>query len=79
MKKIIPIILIVLLCCVGFAIFAGANGFWKTPDTPDTDEDEYPYPISFLKIDTVFVIIGCGVFGFVWSMIFRKEQNNDMD
>ena len=53
MKKIIPIILIVLLCCVGFAIFASANGLWKTPDTPDSDGDEYPYPISFLKIDAV--------------------------
>ena len=52
-EKIIPIILIVLLCCVGFAIFAGANGFWKTPDTLDTDEDEYPYPISFFIFFTV--------------------------
>ncbi|MBE6506567.1 MAG: hypothetical protein E7Z72_01400 [Methanocorpusculum parvum] len=53
MKKLIPIILIVLLFCVGFAIFAGANGFWQTPNVPDADEDEYPYPISFLKIDAV--------------------------
>ena len=53
MKKIVPIILIVLLCCVGFAIFAVANDFWQTTDVPDADEDEYPYPISFLKIDAV--------------------------
>jgi len=52
MKKLIPIILIVLLFCVGFAFFAGANGFWQTPDV-HADEDEYPYPISFLKIDAV--------------------------
>ena len=53
MKKIVPIILIVLLCCISFAIFAGANDFWQTTDVPDADEDEYPYPISFLKIDAV--------------------------
>ena len=29
---------------------------------------------AFLKIDAVFVIIGCGVFGLVWSLIFRKED-----
>ena len=53
MKKIVPIILIVLLCCLGFAIFAGVNDFRQTPDVPDADEDKYPYPISFLKIDAV--------------------------
>ena len=25
----------------------------KASEVPDTDEDEYPYPISFLKIDAV--------------------------
>ena len=29
---------------------------------------------AFLKIDAVFVIIGCGVFGLVWSLLFRKEN-----
>ena len=53
MKKLILIILIVLLCCLGFAIFAGVNDFRQTPDVPDADENEYPYPISFLKIDAV--------------------------
>ena len=53
MKKIIPIILIVLLCCISFAIFAGANDFWQTPDVPDVDENDPEYPISFLKIDAV--------------------------
>ena len=27
---------------------------------------------AFLKIDAVFVIIGCAVFGLVWSLLFRK-------
>ncbi len=34
---------------------------------------------AFLKIDAVFVIIGCAVFGLVWSLLFRKEQSDDMD
>ena len=29
---------------------------------------------AFLKIDAVFVIIGCAVFGLVWSLLFRKED-----
>ena len=34
---------------------------------------------AFLKIDAVFVIIGCAVFGLVWSLLFRKEQSDDID
>ena len=34
---------------------------------------------AVLKIDTVFVIIGCGLFGMIWSLINRKEQSNDID
>ena len=34
---------------------------------------------AVLKIDTVFVIIGCGLFGLMWSLINRKEQSNDID
>ena len=34
---------------------------------------------AFLKIDAVFVIIGCGVFGLLWSLLNRKEQSNDID
>ena len=34
---------------------------------------------AFLKIDAVFVIIGCAIFGLIWSLIFRKEQSDDMD
>ena len=34
---------------------------------------------AFLKIDAVFVIIGCGVFGLLWSLLNRKEQSNDTD
>ena len=32
---------------------------------------------SFAKIDAVFVLIGCAVFGIIWSAIRRKEQAND--
>ena len=32
---------------------------------------------AFLKIDAVFVIIGCGLFGLLWSLLNRKEQSND--
>ena len=28
---------------------------------------------AFWKIDAVLVIIGCAVFGLVWSLLFRKE------
>ena len=34
---------------------------------------------AFFKIDAVFVIIGCAIFGIIWSLIIRKEQNNDID
>lgn len=34
---------------------------------------------AFLKIDAVFVIIGCAIFGLIWLLIFRKEQSDDMD
>ena len=48
--KILPILAAVLIvCAAGFLIFAGINGFWQTPE----EETEYPYPISFLKIDAV--------------------------
>ncbi|MBQ8979080.1 MAG: chromate transporter [Oscillospiraceae bacterium] len=29
---------------------------------------------AFLKTDAVLVIIGCGIFGLVWSLLFRKED-----
>ncbi|HRR78334.1 MAG TPA: chromate transporter [Ruminococcus sp.] len=34
---------------------------------------------AFLKIDAVFVIIGCGLFGLLWSILNRKEQSNGTD
>ena len=34
---------------------------------------------AFLKIDAVFVIIGCGLFGLLWLMLHRKEQSNGTD
>ena len=34
---------------------------------------------AFLKIDAAFVIIGCGLFGLIWSMLNRKEQSNGTD
>lgn len=34
---------------------------------------------AFLRIDAVIVIIGCGVFGLLWSMLHRKEQSNGTD
>ena len=34
---------------------------------------------AFLKIDAVFVIIGCGLFGLLWSLLNRKEQSNGTD
>jgi len=34
---------------------------------------------AFLKIDAVFVIIGCGLFGLLWSILNRKEQSNGAD
>ena len=34
---------------------------------------------AFMKTDAVFVIIGCGLFGLLWSFLNRKEQNNGTD
>ena len=34
---------------------------------------------AFLRIDAVFVIIGCGLFGLLWSLTAGKEQSNDTD
>ena len=34
---------------------------------------------AFLETDAVFIIIGCAVFGLVWSLIFRKEHVHDID
>ena len=34
---------------------------------------------AFLKIDAVFVIIGCGLFGLLWSLTAGKEQSDDTD
>ena len=34
---------------------------------------------AFLRIDAVIVIIGCGTFGLLWSMLHRKEQSNGTD
>ena len=49
MKKLPILAAVLLVCAAGFLIFAGINGFWQTPE----EEPEYPYPISFLKIDAV--------------------------
>ena len=32
---------------------------------------------AFLKIDAVFVIMGCGLFGLIWSLLKGKEQAHD--
>ncbi len=32
---------------------------------------------AFAKIDAVFVLVGCAVFGIIWSAIRRKEQTHD--
>ena len=34
---------------------------------------------AFIKIDAVFVIIGCGLFGLIWSLLTRKEQSSGTD
>jgi chromate transporter len=34
---------------------------------------------AVLKTDTVVVIIVCGAFGMIWSLINRKEQSDDTD
>ena len=31
---------------------------------------------AFVKTDAVYVIIGCGLFGLLWSLFVRKEQRN---
>ena len=49
MKKLPILAAVLIVCAAGFLIFAGINGFWQTPE----EETEYPYPISFLKIDAV--------------------------
>ena len=49
MKKLPILAAVLIVCAAGFLIFAGINGFWQTPE----EEPEYPYPISFLKIDAV--------------------------
>ena len=49
MKKLTILAAVLIVCAAGFLIFAGINGFWQTPE----EETEYPYPISFLKIDAV--------------------------
>ena len=49
MKKLLLLAAVLLVCAAGFLIFAGADGILQTPE----EEPEYPYPISFLKIDAV--------------------------
>ena len=49
MKKLPILAAVLIICAAGFLIFAGINGFWQTPE----EEPEYPYSISFLKIDAV--------------------------
>ena len=49
MKKLPILAAVLIICAAGCLIFAGINGFWQTPE----EETEYPYPISFLKIDAV--------------------------
>lgn len=54
--KILHILLIVLVVCAGgLLVFAGINnsGDDIPPEEVDPPEDEWPYPISFLKIDAV--------------------------
>ena len=49
MKKLPILAAVLIVCAAGFLIFAGTTDFWQTPE----EETEYPYPISFLKIDAV--------------------------
>ena len=49
MKKLPILAAVLLVCAAGFLIFAGITDFRQTPE----EETEYPYPISFLKIDAV--------------------------
>lgn len=49
MKKLPILAAVLIICAAGFLIFAGTTDFRQTPEK----ETEYPYPISFLKIDAV--------------------------
>ena len=49
MKKLPILAAVLIVCATGFLIFAGTTDFRQTPE----EETEYPYPISFLKIDAV--------------------------
>ena len=49
MKKLPILAAVLIICAAGFLIFAGTTDFRQTPE----EETEYPYPISFLKIDAV--------------------------
>ena len=49
MKKLPILAAVLIICAAVFLIFAGADGILQTPEK----ETEYPYPISFLKIDAV--------------------------
>ena len=49
MKKLPILAAVLIVCAAGFLIFAGTTDFRQTPE----EETEYPYPISFLKIDAV--------------------------
>lgn len=49
MKKLTILAAVLIVCAAGFLIFAGTTDFRQTPE----EETEYPYPISFLKIDAV--------------------------
>lgn len=54
--KIPHILLIILvLCAAGFLLFAGINESREEipPEEPSSPEDDWAYPISFLKIDAV--------------------------
>ena len=38
--------------------------------------------VAFLKIDAVYVILGCALFGLIWTIIMEKagkERKNDTD
>ena len=49
MKKLPILAAVLIVCAAVFLIFAGTTDFRQTPE----EETEYPYPISFLKIDAV--------------------------
>ena len=67
-----------------------SSNILSTPKNEDISEKKkkpFSYAImglslvltAFLKIDAVFVIIGCGLFGLLWSILNRKEQSNGAD